>query len=219
MTFFKQFMLAASVGVGTLLMSSSALSASLTFSFSGKLSDGDRFNAVFTTTDTLQTLSFPAHTNPGAGGLTSPAYSFTGYLITGISGGWYEAEDPTTALSITGLKPVGSIIENSLRNDPPGGTDTIAHSFTDNLFDPKDGKWDTLGKLSYGGVAFEIKNGIVNEDYQVYTNPDTGKYAGCPGSCVKVTPTPIPAALFFVAPALFGVFGVSRRKNTAGMAS
>jgi len=214
MTFFKRFMLAASVGVGTLLMSSSALSAS--FSFSGRTGDGDTFNAVLQTTDTLQTQSFLAHTNPGPGGLTSPAYTFTGYLITGISGSWYEAEAPTTALSITGPKPVGSIIENSLRNTPPGSTDTIAHSPTDNLFNPLDGKWDTLGKLSYGGVAFYITGG---KDYQVYTNPDTGKYAGCPGSCVKVTATPIPAALFFVAPALFGVFGVSRRKNTAGMAS
>jgi len=31
--------------------------------------------------------------------------------------------------------------------------------------------------------------------------------------------TPLPAALFFVAPALLGVFGVSRRKNAAGSAA
>jgi len=30
---------------------------------------------------------------------------------------------------------------------------------------------------------------------------------------VTMTPTPIPAAAFFVAPALLGVFGLSRRKQ------
>ncbi len=32
-------------------------------------------------------------------------------------------------------------------------------------------------------------------------------------SLTNVTPTPLPAALFFVAPALAGVFGFSRRKQ------
>jgi hypothetical protein len=187
MVFFKRSLLAISVGVGALMLSSSA--SAYTFSFAGKTGDGDTFSLVFTTAETVEASSFSSHKNPAAGGLTSPAYTFTGYLITGISGNWYEAEDPSVAIPIVSLKPAGYIIENSVRNDPPGGTDTIAHSFTDNLFNPLDGKWNTLGKLSYGGVAFELANGL---DYQLYTAPDNGEYAGCPGSCKRVTPVPEP---------------------------
>ncbi|MCX7114237.1 MAG: hypothetical protein NTX45_30040 [Proteobacteria bacterium] len=38
-------------------------------------------------------------------------------------------------------------------------------------------------------------------------------------SASSTVPAPVPAALFFVAPALLGLFGVSRRKDAAGLAA
>jgi hypothetical protein len=187
----KHSMLSALLGFGVLLAGTPA-SASLVFNFAGKLDDGDRFYATLTTEETLTTVSAPAHTNSVAG-LTSPAYTFTGYRITGISGSWFEAGDPT-AYAIVGLLPIGSIIENSPRNNP-AGPDTIAHSPTDNLFDPKTVGELALGKVSFGGFAFDVNVQGTIEDYQLYTDPVTGKYAGCPGSCVVVTEIDAPGTL------------------------
>ncbi len=195
MTFIKRFMFAASVGIGTLLMGNPA-SASQIFNFSGVLDDGDRFDAVLTTENTLTSINALAHINE-LSGLISPAYTFQGYLITHISGNWFEFEDLTTPLKIVDLRPVGSIIENSPFNNPPG-PDTRAHSPTDNLFNPNKGFIPSIGgiagKFSYGGVEFVVANG---REYQLFTDPAPGKpgYAGCPGSCVGVSEVPIPGTL------------------------
>lgn len=188
----KHSMLSGLLGFGVLMLGTPA-SASQVFNFAGKLDDGDRFYSTLTTEETVTTVNAPAHVNVGAG-LTSPAYTFTGYRITGISGSWFEAGDPT-AYAIVGLLPIGSIIENSPRNKPPGSLDTIAHSPTDNLFDPKTVGVLALGKVSFGGFAFDVDIQGTREDYQLYTDPVTGEYAGCPGSCVVVTEIDAPGTL------------------------
>lgn len=197
----NRYLFAASVSFGSLLVSSSA-GATQIFKFNGVLDDGDQFNLTLETSDILTIINAPAHTNVLAG-LTSPAYTFEGYLITDVSGYWFEKDDLTTPLEILELLPAGSIIENSERNDPPG-LDTIAHSPTDNLFNPDKGFGSSFsglgGKFSYGGIQFtvaaaESSYGSYQHEYQLYTDPTSLGYAGCPGSCVGVTEVPTPASL------------------------
>lgn len=206
----KQFIFTALIGAGTLLSGTSA-SATKIFSFNAERADGDTFQIKLQTEDALTTESYGAHTNVAAG-LTSPAYTFTGYKITGISGFWFEEFALDMPLPIKSLLPVGSIVENSIYNTPPG-LDTSAHSPTDNLFNPNKGfspPWaGEGGKFSYGGVAFVVDfsslvnspqygslySGPLEKDYQLYTDPGTLRYAGCPGSCVGVTEVPEPDTL------------------------
>jgi len=69
-----------------------------------------------------------------------------------------------------------------------------------------------LGTLSVTG--YDDTNGSFNFSASGFAN--TNFKFGFSGGAL---PTPIPAALFFVAPALLGAFGVSRRKNAAGLAA
>ena len=213
----RHFMLTAVMGLGALLSVAPA-SATQVFEFKGErvLPDPDKFQIRLETEDALRTESYGAHTNVAAG-LTSPAYTFTGYRITGISGSWFEEFAPSIALPITSLLPIGSIVENSPYNDPPG-PDTSAHSPTDNLFNPDKGFAPPLagagGKFSYGGVAFVVDfspllstfpayTGPLTKEYQLYTDPDTLGYAGCPGSCIPVNEVPEPSALMLSLGATF----------------
>jgi hypothetical protein len=166
-----------------------------TFPFEGDRDDGDYFSLLITTNDALTTASFPSHNNVAAG-LISPAYTFTGYQITAVSG--FYRPNGGSDNPITGLKPVGSIVENSPNNSPPGN-DTSPHSPSDNLYNPNGGFSVSLGLqgggVSYGGFVFTVDESGTPEDYQLYTDPVTGRYAGCPGSCVRATrrvPGPLP---------------------------
>ena len=173
------------------LSTSPAQAAQLSFTFAFQTSDNDLFNLNLTTADTLTTQNFSAYTDPNSG-LTSPAYTFQGYLITSVSG----TENGTNPITIT--RPTGWSVA------APG--DVIAHSLTDNLFNPNGGFISPVlpsgaqgGKFSFGGLAFHV-GGTENKDYQVFTDPTTGSnygnYAGCPGTCVGATevvlPTPGP---------------------------
>lgn len=208
---FTQFIFTALIGAGTLLSGAPA-SATQTFIFKGEREDKDRLHLELQTEDVLKPPeSYSSHLNVDAG-LTSPAYTFTGYKITGISGFWLEEFALDMPLPIKSLLPVGSIVENSIYNTPPG-LDTSAHSPTDNLFNPNKGfspPWaGEGGKFSYGGIAFVVDfsslvnspkygslyNGPLEKDYQLYTDPDTLEYAGCPGSCVGVIEIPEPDTL------------------------
>lgn len=173
-----------------------------TFSFEGVRDDQDYFNLLITTTDTLTTASFPSHTNVAAG-LVSPAYTFTGYQITAVTG--FYRPNGGSDNPITGLKAVGSIVENSPENNPPGN-DTSPHSPSDNLYNPNGGFSVSLGSqggdVSYGGFVFTVDESGTPEDYQLYTDPVTGRYAGCPGSCVGVTRVPGPLTMIGLAATL-----------------
>ncbi|WP_066349382.1 PEP-CTERM sorting domain-containing protein [Geminocystis sp. NIES-3708] len=190
----------------------------LSFKFDGVRTDNDSFDLTLITDDTLQTLSYPAYTDP-ISGLTSPAYTFTGYLVTSVSGTYFEGN---TANPIDGLLPVGSGVFNSINNDPPFSPDIIAHSPTDNLFNPNGGfapgvlpLGNTAGKFSFGGLAFNVQEQNGLEAYHLFTRSDFGHsdgvgfdYAGCPGSCkgVKNVPEPVTILGSFVALGLGGVF-------------
>jgi MYXO-CTERM domain-containing protein len=211
--FIKRLIVIASTSA--ILLIGSSAHASLFFNFDGVIDDGDRFNAVFETNDNLITQDYMAHTNVAAG-LTSPAYTFTGYEIIRVSGFWFEHDDPNTALDILDLLPALSIIENDPRNG--GSLDDIAHGPTDNLFNPNFGFLPSIGgiagKLSYGGVAFLV--GLPDgstESYQLFTDPVSLGYAGCPGSCSLVTevPTPNPLPLLGLGLALVWLRRIRRR--------
>jgi hypothetical protein len=212
MTFLKRFMLTASVVVGALLMVSSA-SASQIFYFSGITQDGDVFHLDLTTTDNSDNhTTVPSPTDPYTApnsNLVTPSYTFTGYLITGISGTWYDATDKNV-YQIKDLMIPGSILDSSV--------DHIAHAPTDNLFDPKISAGPlALGKFSYGGIGFSISNG---DQYQLFTNPATGEYAGCPGTCVTVTETiDAPDTLSLMGIGLMLVWSQGFRRSTVSAKS
>jgi hypothetical protein len=219
--FIKRLIVIASTSAALLIGSSAH--ASLFFNFDGVIEDGDRFNAVFETKETLSdpTHWFDPHTNPKSAEYTSPGYYFTGYEIIGVSGFWFEHDDPDTALDIVDLLPVSSIIENDPRNNPAEPLDDIAHAPTDNLFNPNSGFLPSIsgiaGKLSYGGVAFlvELPDGS-RESYQLFTNPVTRGYAGCPGSCKVVTEVPTPNPLPLLGLGLALVWLRSKRRTITG---
>lgn len=224
--FIKRLIIIASTSAALLIGSSAH--ASLFFNFDGVIEDGDRFNAVFETKDNLITQDYMAHTNVAAG-ITSPAYTFTGYEIIRALGFWFEHDDPNTALDIVDLLPVSSIIENDPRNEPADpfdpmslpANDDIAHAPTDNLFNPNSGFLPSIsgiaGKLSYGGVAFlvELPDGS-RESYQLFTDPVTRGYAGCPGSCKVVTEVPTPNPLPLLGLGLVLVWLRSKRHSITG---
>lgn len=60
------------------------------------------------------------------------------------------------------------------------------------------------------GTGYDSAPGI----FSLTANTSGSKFSFSASSAV-----PVPAALFFAAPALLGVFGVSRRKNAAGLAA
>ena len=181
------------------LSTSPAQAAQLSFRFVFyTFPDGDLFDLNLTTEDTLTTVTdVPAYTDLTSG-LTSPAYTFTGYKILGVTG--TETEGGIT-------NPIINTDPNSSPTDPlPAGTsvaavgDQIPHSKTDNLYNPNGGFAPGVlpagykaGNFSFGGLAFHV-GGTKNEDYQVFTRPDFGStfhrrepgdgYGGCPGSCV-----------------------------------
>ena len=204
--------------------------------------ENELFELLITYDDTtLQTSSFPAYANPGIttptpplpllGGppfststplLTSPAYDFTGYLITSITGTMTRGavDPPVTGISLTaGVSGVFNYPETA--GNPP--IDLIAHSLPDNLFNPNGGfapgvlpPGSASGKVSYGGFALDVLDTVI-EPYQIFTAPiaanadnglvTAGQYAGCPGSCrgaIEKTrvPGPLPILGFGTAFAL-----------------
>ncbi|EPF19403.1 hypothetical protein MAESPC_02034 [Microcystis aeruginosa SPC777] len=174
------------------LSTSPAQAAQLSFTFDFLTSDGDLFKLNLTTEDTLTTKNAPSYTDPTSG-LTSPAYTFTGYKILGVRG--TETDPGGITNPITAILP-------EYTNIAAAG-DQIPHSKTDNLYNPNGGfapgvlpAGNTAGKFSFGGLAFHV-GGTENEDYQVFTRSDFDNpfkrpgpgydYGGCPGSCLGAT--------------------------------
>lgn len=190
--------------IGTLLNLVAQSAHALTFDVPGLRTDGDEFNLSLTTEDTLTTATYPSHNEsnwslpPGVG--PSPAYTFTGYRVTSVTGTYTENG---TEYPVVGLLPAGSIVS--------AAGDQIPHSPTDNLYNPNGGfapdfpelpAGDTKRIFSFGGIAFNIDEGTGIEPYQFFARsdfdstwsngPGFSKYAGCPGSCVGVSvPEPI----------------------------
>ena len=183
-----------------------------------------RFHTETRRADTLITESYPSYTDPLWGPLagTSPAYTFTGYRVTSVSGTY---TDESITYPIVGLLPVGSIVS--------AAGDQIPHSPTDNLFNPDGGfapdfpllpVGDTFRKFSFGGIAFNIQEGTLIEPYQVFARSDFNStwsnppgfsdYAGCPGSCVgvvEVVPEPT-STLSLLALGTLGAASTLKRK-------
>jgi len=190
--------------IATLLNLVAQSAHALTFNVSGLRTDDDTFNLTLTTEDTLTTQSYPSHNEsnwslpPGID--PSPAYTFTGYRVTSVTGTYTE---DGTEQPIVGFLPAGSIVS--------AAGDQIPHSPTDNLYNPIGGfapdfpelpAGDTKRIFSFGGIAFLPDEGTEIEPYQVFARsdfdstwenpPGFSEYAGCPGSCVGVSiPEPI----------------------------
>ncbi len=205
------------------LSTSPAHAAQLSFKFVFKtFPDGDLFDLNLTTEDTLTTINAPSYTDP-ISGLTSPAYTFTGYKILGVTG--TETEGGISN-PITAILPAGSGVFNAPVNGVPT-IDQIPHSPTDNLYNPNGGfapgvlpAGNTAGKFSFGGLAFHV-GGTENKDYQVFTRSDFGStfnrpgpgydYGGCPGSClgaIQIVPEPSSTA-GLLAIGSFGALGAA----------
>ena len=198
------------------LSTSSVQAAQLSFKFNFLTSDGDLFKLNLTTEDTLTTKNAPSYTDPTSG-LTSPAYTFTGYKILGVTG--TETDPGGITNPITAILP-------EYTNIAAAG-DQIPHSKTDNLYNPNGGfapgvlpAGNTAGKFSFGGLAFHV-GGTKNEDYQVFTRSDFDNplkrpgpgydYGGCPGSCVgaiQIVPEPSSTA-GLLAIGSFGALGAA----------
>ncbi|MCA2660537.1 MAG: PEP-CTERM sorting domain-containing protein [Microcystis sp. M049S2] len=204
------------------LSTSSVQAAQLSFQFDFvTFPDGDLFRLNLTTEDTLTTKNAPSYTDP-ISGLTSPAYTFTGYKILNVTG--TETEGGITN-PITAILPEGSGVFNAPFNGVPT-IDLIPHSPTDNLYNPNGGFAPGVlpagykaGNFSFGGLAFHV-GGTKNEDYQVFTRPDFGStfhrrepgdgYGGCPGSCVGAIPVPEPSSTAgLLAIGSFGALGAA----------
>ena len=198
------------------LSTSPAQAAQLSFKFDFLTSDGDLFKLNLTTEDTLTTKNAPSYTDPTSG-LTSPAYTFTGYKILGVTG--TETDPGGITNPITAILP-------EYTNIAAAG-DQIPHSKTDNLYNPNGGfapgvlpAGNTAGKFSFGGLAFHV-GGTENKDYQVFTRSDFGStfnrpgpgydYGGCPGSCkgaIQIVPEPSSTA-GLLAIGSFGALGAA----------
>ena len=205
------------------LSTSPAQAAQLSFKFDFLTSDGDLFKLNLTTEDTLTTKNAPSYTDPTSG-LTSPAYTFTGYKILGVTG--TETDPGGITNPITAILPAGSGVFNAPVNGVPT-IDQIPHSPTDNLYNPNGGfapgvlpAGNTAGKFSFGGLAFHV-GGTEKKDYQVFTRSDFGStfnrpgpgydYGGCPGSCVgaiQIVPEPSSTA-GLLAIGSFGALGAA----------
>ncbi|MBE9092264.1 PEP-CTERM sorting domain-containing protein [Microcystis aeruginosa LEGE 11464] len=204
------------------LSTSSVQAAQLSFQFDFvTFPDGDLFRLNLTTEDTLTTKNAPSYTDP-ISGLTSPAYTFTGYKILNVTG--TETEGGITN-PITAILPEGSGVFNAPVNGVPT-IDLIPHSPTDNLYNPNGGFAPGVlpagykaGNFSFGGLAFHV-GGTVNEDYKVFTRSDFNNpfnrpgpgygYGGCPGSCLGAIPVPEPSSTAgLVAIGSFGALGAA----------
>jgi len=204
------------------LSTSPAQAAQLSFQFDFvTFPDGDLFRLNLTTEDTLTTKNAPSYTDP-ISGLTSPAYTFTGYKILNVTG--TETEGGITN-PITAILPEGSGVFNAPVNGVPT-IDLIPHSPTDNLYNPNGGFAPGVlpagykaGNFSFGGLAFHV-GGTVNEDYKVFTRSDFNNpfnrpgpgygYGGCPGSCLGAIPVPEPSSTAgLVAIGSFGALGAA----------
>lgn len=210
------------IGLSTSPAHATPPAAQLSFKFDFLTSDGDLFKLNLTTEDTLTTINAPSYTDP-ISGLSSPAYTFTGYKILNVTG--TETEGGITN-PITAMLPAGSGVFNAPVDGVPT-IDLIPHSPTDNLFNPNGGfatgvlpAGNTAGKFSFGGLAFHV-GGTVNEDYQVFTRSDFTNsfarpgagydYGGCPGSCkgaIQIVPEPSSTA-GLLAIGSFGALGAA----------
>jgi hypothetical protein len=213
------------IGLSTSPAHAAPPAAQLSFRFVFSTFPGDDlYDLNLTTEDTLTTINAPSYTDP-ISGLTSPAYTFTGYKILGVTG-------TVTEKGIT--NPIINPDPNSSPTDPlPAGTsvaakgDEIPHSTTDNLYNPNGGFAPGVlpagykaGNFSFGGLAFHV-GGTENEDYQVFTRPDFSStfkrpgpgydYGGCPGSClgaIQIVPEPSSTA-GLLAIGSFGALGAA----------
>jgi hypothetical protein len=175
------------------------------FKFDGLLSDGDLFNLTMITEDTLTTINAPSYSNPGWDPLAEPnpvpAYTFTGYTISSVSGTFTELGG--TPNPIVGFLTAGSGVFNAPVNGVPT-PDRIGHSPSDNLYNPNGGfasgvlpAGNKAGNFSFGGLVFQVQEGTEIENYQIFTRSDfnssfnrPGDYGGCPGSCEGVVSVP-----------------------------
>jgi hypothetical protein len=207
----------------------------LQFQFNGLLSDGDLFNLTLITEDTLTTKNAPSYSNPGWDPLAEPnpvpAYIFTGYTITSVSGTFTELGG--TPNPIVGFLPVGSGVFNAPYKGVPVA-DRIGHSPSDNLYNPNGGfapgvlpVGNKAGNFSFGGLVFQVQEGTKIENYQIFTRSDfnssfnrPGDYGGCPGSCVGVVKTPEPAStLSLLALGTLGAASTLKRKLKSSKSS
>ena len=218
--------LALGTAVTTTVIGLSAYPAqALQFQFNGLLSDGDLFNLTLITEDTLKTINAPSYSNPGWDPLAEPnpvpAYTFTGYTITSVSGTFTELGG--TPNPIVGFLPAGSGVFNAPVNGVPT-PDRIGHSPSDNLYNPNGGfasgvlpAGNKAGNFSFGGLVFQVNEGTEIENYQIFTRSDfnssfnrPGDYGGCPGSCVGVVKTPEPSSTAgLLALGSFGALGAA----------
>ncbi|MCA2682482.1 MAG: PEP-CTERM sorting domain-containing protein [Microcystis sp. M038S2] len=209
------------------LSTSPAQAAQLSFRFVFSTFPGDDlYDLNLTTEDTLTTINAPSYTDPTSL-LTSPAYTFTGYKILGVTG----TENVTNP--IIGILPAGSGVFNAPVPPPEGDgvtpvIDLIPHSPSDNLYNPDGGfapgvlpPGNTAGKFSFGGLVFQVQEGTEIELYQVFTRSDFGidfplglpagyYYGGCPGSCVGAIQVPEPTSTAgLLAIGSFGALGAA----------
>jgi hypothetical protein len=207
--------------VGTALALASGM-ASATTVFNGRIGDGDIYHIELTLAGNPGDASYTgiSHTNATNPSLVSPGYTFTGQLITGVSGWFIDVAYPAVKNPITGLLAPGSIVENVSEEinsvsppTPDFNQDTIAHSLTDNLYNvvsSAPGFAAPYGSfnspVSFGGFAFSVDisalgGNLLTKDYQLFTASQNmtdvtgaiikpGDLAGCPGSCVKATTIP-----------------------------
>ena len=211
--------------IATLLNLVAQSAHALTFNVSGLRTDDDTFNLTLTTENTLTTVSKPSYNESNWGPLagTSPAYTFTGYRVTSVTGTYTE---DGTEQPIVGFLPAGSIVS--------AAGDQIPHSPTDNLYNPNGGfapdfpelpAGDTKRIFSFGGIAFLPDEGTEIEPYQLFARsdfesdwenpPGFSEYAGCPGSCVGVDVVPEPITILGSATALgFAAFFKRKLKTS-----
>ncbi len=97
------------IGLSTSPAHAAPPAAQLSFRFDFLTSDGDLFKLNLTTEDTLTTKNAPSYTDPTSG-LTSPAYTFTGYKILGVTG--TETDPGGITNPITAILPEYSVSQS-----------------------------------------------------------------------------------------------------------
>ncbi|PZN70784.1 MAG: hypothetical protein DM484_27915 [Candidatus Methylumidiphilus alinenensis] len=153
--------------------------------------------------------SYAAIVDLGLGHATTGTNGIGGSTPTGIL--TYDRENPITATFFSPSNPSVNAVTNfvSLRGDNYGSGLNVtlnAYGLTGNLL-------ASYTTVDVGGETLSISvQGI--HSVQFLGTHDNGGVVIDEFTFNKVTSTPIPAAAIFVAPALAGVFGISRRKRS-----